>query len=79
MHFILLPTISNVPFHSLAHYKAYTHGGGSFLVPYTFMLLFAGLPLFFMELALGQYSGAGPTRVFGRLAPIAKGLVSGIL
>ena len=53
---------------------AYDHGGGSFLVPYSIMLLLAGLPLFFMELALGQYSGAGPTRLFGRLAPAMKGL-----
>ncbi len=53
---------------------AYDHGGGSFLIPYTIMLLLAGLPLFFMELALGQYSGAGPTRLFGRMAPITKGL-----
>ncbi len=53
---------------------AYDHGGGSFLIPYTIMLIFAGLPLFFMELALGQYSGAGPTRLFGRMAPAIKGL-----
>jgi SNF family Na+-dependent transporter len=53
---------------------AYDHGGGSFLVPYTIMLLLTGLPLFFMELALGQYSGAGPTRLFGRMAPAMKGL-----
>jgi solute carrier family 6 amino acid transporter-like protein 5/7/9/14 len=30
--------------------------------------------MFFMELALGQYSGCGPTRLFGRMAPIFKGL-----
>ena len=55
-------------------YLAYENGGGSFLIPYTLMLFFAGLPLFFMELCLGQYSGQGPTRVFGRLAPAFKGL-----
>ena len=55
-------------------YLAYVNGGGSFLIPYTIMLLFAGLPLFFMELALGQYSGQGPTRVYGRIAPAFKGL-----
>ena len=49
-------------------------GEGSFLLPYTIMLILAGLPLFFMELALGQYSGAGPTRLFGRLSPAMKGL-----
>ena len=55
-------------------YLAYTNGGGSFLLPYVIMLLFAGLPLFFMELAIGQYSGLGPTKVFGRMAPVFKGL-----
>ena len=55
-------------------YLAYVNGGGSFLIPYALMLFFAGLPLFFMELCLGQYSGQGPTRVFGRLAPAFKGL-----
>merc|ERR1712226_558174 len=38
------------------------------------MLFFAGLPLFFMELVLGQYSRQGPTKVFGRIAPLFKGL-----
>ena len=44
------------------------------MIPYAIMLFSAGLPLFFMELSLGQYSGQGPTRVFGRLAPALKGL-----
>ena len=53
---------------------AYKNGGGSFLIPYLIMLLIAGLPLFFLELVLGQYSRQGPTEVFGRIAPIFKGL-----
>ena len=55
-------------------YLAYKNGGGSFLIPYCIMLFFAGLPLFFMELVLGQYSRQGPTKVFGRIAPVFKGL-----
>ena len=55
-------------------YLSYKNGGGSFLVPYVIMLFVAGLPLFFMELVLGQYSRQGPTKVFGRIAPLFKGL-----
>ena len=55
-------------------YLAYRHGGGTFLIPYFTMLLGIGLPLFFMELALGQYAGQGPTKIFGKVAPLFKGL-----
>ena len=51
----------------------------TFLIAYLTMLLVSGLPLFFLELALGQYAGKGPLKVFGRMAPIAKGLGYGML
>ena len=38
------------------------------------MLFCAGLPVFFLEIALGQYAGVGPIKIFGRLAPVLKGL-----
>ena len=43
------------------------------------MLLVAGLPLFFLELGLGQYAGISPLKVFPRMAPIAAGLGYGML
>lgn len=33
--------------------------GGVFLIPYSLMLVFGALPLFYMELALGQFAKAG--------------------
>ena len=46
---------------------------------YVTMLFLSGLPLFFLELALGQYAGKGPTKLFGHLAPAFKGLGYGML
>lgn len=54
-------------------YKAAQNGGASFLIPYVIMLLLAGLPLFFMEMAFGQFASLGPISVW-RAVPIFKGL-----
>ena len=51
-------------------YKVYENGKGAFLVPYLLILSLFGLPLFFLELVLGQYLSRGPIKVFGRMAPI---------
>jgi len=46
---------------------------GAFLVPYCVMLVVGGIPLFYMELALGQFNRKGAITCWGRLAPIFKG------
>lgn len=46
---------------------------GAFLVPYFLMVLVIGLPIFFAELFVGQYSGLGPIMAYGRLAPFFQG------
>ncbi|GFY35784.1 sodium- and chloride-dependent glycine transporter 2 [Trichonephila clavipes] len=45
----------------------------AFLIPYLLMLLLAGKPLYFMELAFGQFAGLGPLAIWNCL-PIAKGI-----
>ncbi|KAM9602265.1 sodium-dependent proline transporter-like isoform 5-T5 [Morphnus guianensis] len=54
-------------------YLCYRNGGGVFLIPYFIMLLVMGLPLFLMELSLGQYGAAGPITVW-KCCPLLKGI-----
>ena len=53
-------------------YLAYKSGGGAFLIPYIMMLTLGALPLFYMELILGQFHRQGPISVW-RISPIFKG------
>lgn len=59
-------------------YMCYENGGGAFLIPYVIMLTFVGLPVFFIELSTGQYSGAGPLHVW-EAAPLFQGIGMGMV
>ncbi|XP_023241689.1 sodium- and chloride-dependent glycine transporter 1-like isoform X4 [Centruroides sculpturatus] len=54
-------------------YLAYENGGGAFLIPYFVVLFLCGKPLYFLELALGQFSGKSCVGVWS-CAPLAKGV-----
>ncbi|KAG0714762.1 Sodium-dependent nutrient amino acid transporter 1 [Chionoecetes opilio] len=51
---------------------AFENGGGAFLIPYLVVLVFIGRPLYFLELALGQFSSSSCTKIW-QLAPALKG------
>lgn len=49
------------------------NGGGAFLIPYLIMVFVIGIPIFFAELFVGQYSGLGPIKAYSFLTPLFKG------
>ncbi|XP_076839804.1 sodium- and chloride-dependent creatine transporter 1 isoform X1 [Brachyhypopomus gauderio] len=54
-------------------YLCYKNGGGVFLIPYALMVFIGGIPVFFLEIALGQFMKQGGVSAWN-IAPLFKGL-----
>ncbi|KAL8619455.1 hypothetical protein ACOMHN_011806 [Nucella lapillus] len=54
-------------------YLCRRNGGGAFLIPFFIFLMTCGLPLFFLECVIGQFSGRGPLQVWN-VAPLFSGI-----
>ena len=47
---------------------------GAFLLPYFFMLITCGIPLFYLEVAIGQYLSRGPVKCWRAICPLFQGM-----
>ncbi|XP_055506732.1 sodium-dependent neutral amino acid transporter B(0)AT2 [Leucoraja erinacea] len=55
-------------------YLCQKNGGGAYLVPYLILLLIIGIPLFFLELAVGQRIRRGSIGVWNYISPRLGGI-----
>ncbi|CAB1442949.1 unnamed protein product [Pleuronectes platessa] len=55
-------------------YLCQIYGGGAFLIPYLIALVFVGLPLLYLELAIGQRLRKGSIGVWNSISPMLGGL-----
>jgi len=54
-------------------YLCYKNGGGAFFIPYIIMCVLGGIPVFFLELSLGQFMKAGGIACWD-LVPLFRGV-----
>ena len=54
-------------------YLCYKNGGGTFLIIYFIAMFACGIPIFFQEVAIGQYLGCGGLSMIGQLVPMLQG------
>uniref|UniRef100_G3QC18 Transporter n=1 Tax=Gasterosteus aculeatus aculeatus TaxID=481459 RepID=G3QC18_GASAC len=55
-------------------YLCYRNGGGVFFIPYTLFMITCGIPLFFLETSLGQYTSQGSVTCWRRICPLFQGM-----
>ncbi|XP_063704124.1 sodium-dependent nutrient amino acid transporter 1-like [Culicoides brevitarsis] len=54
-------------------FTAYENGGGAFVIPYLIVLVVIGRPMYYLEMAIGQFVSKGHVKIW-ELAPFMKGI-----
>ncbi|KAJ7379135.1 hypothetical protein OS493_017633 [Desmophyllum pertusum] len=60
-------------------YLCYNNGGASFMIPYVICLVFCGIPIFYLEVALGQYVQQGVVGAWAAFCPLLGGIGLGMV
>jgi len=55
-------------------YLCYNNGGGAFLIPYAIIVVVSGIPIFLLEVALGQYYNLGCIEGWNSICPLMSGI-----
>uniref|UniRef100_A0A672SD67 Transporter n=1 Tax=Sinocyclocheilus grahami TaxID=75366 RepID=A0A672SD67_SINGR len=55
-------------------YLCYKNGGGAFFVPYVIFFICCGIPVFFLETALGQFTSEGGITCWRKVCPLFEGM-----
>ncbi|XP_066864512.1 sodium- and chloride-dependent betaine transporter isoform X3 [Kogia breviceps] len=55
-------------------YLCYKNGGGAFFFPYFIFFFTCGIPVFFLEVALGQYTSQGSVTAWTKICPLLQGI-----
>ena len=68
------------PFFSSSYrfpYLCFKNGGGAFLVPYFILIVAGGVPMYYLEILMGQYTRSGTIKIWD-ICPIFRGVGIGI-
>jgi len=55
-------------------YLCYKNGGGAFLIPYMIVVVLSGIPVFLLEVALGQQTKLGAIQSWSAICPLVSGI-----
>ena len=65
--------LNTTKFNLFSFSQVFKNGGAAFLIPFFLMLFLVGIPIFFLEISVGQFSGLASIDAFSKMVPLFKG------